>query len=136
MLLRGPSKDILNEVERNLHDALGVARNLALEPRLVPGGGAADMAVAAHLQQRAQSVTGVKQWPYAALAQALEVRARKGIFFIRKKKYMKKNYARFSPPIINPLLLPPPPSSLTGYPTHTGPELRRQHHPCAYRPAR
>lgn len=73
VLLRGPSKDILNEVERNLHDALGVARNLALEPRLVPGGGAADMAVAAHLQKRAQSVTGVKQWPYVALAQALEV---------------------------------------------------------------
>ncbi|KAK8372686.1 hypothetical protein O3P69_019102 [Scylla paramamosain] len=48
VLLRGPSKDILNEVERNLQDALGVAWNLALE-------------------------RGVRQWPYSALAQALEV---------------------------------------------------------------
>lgn len=73
ILLRGPSKDILNEVERNLHDALGVARNLALEPRLVPGGGAVDMAVSNILQQKAKGVSGVKQWPYSALAQALEV---------------------------------------------------------------
>jgi len=73
ILLRGPSKDILNEVERNLHDALGVARNLVLEPRLVPGGGAVEMAVSQALQEKAKTVSGVKQWPYTALAQALEV---------------------------------------------------------------
>lgn len=73
LLLRGPSKDILNEVERNLHDALGVARNLVLEPFLVPGGGAVEMAVSQILQEKAKSVSGVKQWPYTALAQALEV---------------------------------------------------------------
>jgi T-complex protein 1 subunit gamma len=28
ILLRGASKDVLNEVERNLHDAMGVARNV------------------------------------------------------------------------------------------------------------
>jgi hypothetical protein len=37
ILLRGASKDVLNEVERNLHDAMGVARNIATDPRLVPG---------------------------------------------------------------------------------------------------
>jgi T-complex protein 1 subunit gamma len=37
-VLRGASKDVLNEVERNLHDAMGVARNVLLDPRLVPGG--------------------------------------------------------------------------------------------------
>ncbi|XP_045111104.1 T-complex protein 1 subunit gamma-like [Portunus trituberculatus] len=73
VLLRGPSKDILNEVERNLQDALGVARNLALEPCLVPGGGAVDMAVSHVLQQKAKQLSGVKQWPYQALAMALEV---------------------------------------------------------------
>ncbi|XP_076039564.1 chaperonin containing TCP1 subunit 3 [Oratosquilla oratoria] len=73
LLLRGPSKDILNEVERNLQDALGVARNLVLEPRLVIGGGAVEMAVAQKLQEKAKSVSGVKQMPYSALAQALEV---------------------------------------------------------------
>eukprot|EP00245_Coleochaete_scutata_P004228 TRINITY_DN1651_c0_g3_i1.p1 TRINITY_DN1651_c0_g3~~TRINITY_DN1651_c0_g3_i1.p1 ORF type:complete len:415 (+),score=101.63 TRINITY_DN1651_c0_g3_i1:112-1356(+) len=40
ILLRGASKDVLNEVERNLQDAMGVARNVVVDPRLVPGGGA------------------------------------------------------------------------------------------------
>merc|ERR1719341_1597403 len=73
IVLRGPSKDIINEVERNLQDALGVARNLVLEPRLVIGGGAVEMAVSQALQDKAKSITGVKQWPYSACAQALEV---------------------------------------------------------------
>ena len=73
LVLRGPSKDIINEVERNLQDALGVARNLVLEPRLVIGGGACEMAVAHALQEKAKSISGVKQWPYSSVAQALEV---------------------------------------------------------------
>lgn len=46
ILLRGASKDVLNEVERNLQDAMHVTRNVLLEPKLVPGGGAAEMALA------------------------------------------------------------------------------------------
>ncbi len=34
-----------HQVERNLHDAMGVARNITLSPALVPGGGAVEMAV-------------------------------------------------------------------------------------------
>lgn len=45
ILLRGGSKDVLNEVERNMHDAMNVARNVMLEPRIVPGGGAVEMAL-------------------------------------------------------------------------------------------
>ena len=37
IILRGASKDILNESERNLQDALHVAKNLLLEPKLVAG---------------------------------------------------------------------------------------------------
>lgn len=37
IILRGASKDILNETERNIQDALHVAKNLILEPKLVPG---------------------------------------------------------------------------------------------------
>lgn len=33
------------ETERNLQDALHVARNIMLNPKLVPGGGAVEMAV-------------------------------------------------------------------------------------------
>jgi len=73
ILLRGASKDILNEVERNLQDALNVARNLYMEPALVPGGGATEMEVAHLLTQMAKSLNGVIQWPYKAVASALEV---------------------------------------------------------------
>lgn len=50
-------QDVLNEVERNLHDAMGVARNVALDPRLVPGGGAVEMAVARGLNDKASTVS-------------------------------------------------------------------------------
>jgi len=73
ILLRGPSKDILNEIERNLQDAMGVARNVIWNPRMCPGGGATEMAVAVGLERRAKSVEGVAQWPYRAVAEAMEV---------------------------------------------------------------
>ncbi|XP_052865263.1 T-complex protein 1 subunit gamma [Anopheles cruzii] len=67
ILLRGASKDVLNETERNLQDALHVARNLMLEPKLVAGGGAVEMAVS-------QALTSKQiQGPYRAIAQALEI---------------------------------------------------------------
>ena len=73
ILLRGPSKDILNEIERNLQDAMSVARNVIFHPRLAPGGGATEMAVATRLGQKAKSIEGVQQWPYRAVAEAMEV---------------------------------------------------------------
>jgi T-complex protein 1 subunit gamma len=73
VLLRGPSKDLLNEVERNLADAMGVARNVIKDAKLVPGGGASEMAVAAILKKKSMSIEGVEQWPYRAVVQALEV---------------------------------------------------------------
>lgn len=63
----------MQEVERNLQDAMQVCRNVLLEPRLLPGGGAVEMAVSQRLSQRSRALTGVEQWPYRAVAQALEV---------------------------------------------------------------
>jgi T-complex protein 1 subunit gamma len=73
ILLRGASKDILNEVERNLQDALHVARNIQLSPLIVYGGGAVEMEVSHLLMQKGKSMSGVLQWPYRAAAAALEV---------------------------------------------------------------
>lgn len=73
ILLRGASKDVLNEIERNLHDALGVARNVMVNPKLVPGGGAVEMELACRLMEYSQNIEGVQQWPFKALASALEV---------------------------------------------------------------
>lgn len=61
------------EVERNLQDAMQVCRNVLLDPQLVPGGGACEMAVAHALTEKSKAMTGVEQWPYRAVAQALEV---------------------------------------------------------------
>jgi len=73
ILLRGPNKDVLNEIERNLTDAMNVARNVLQEPRLVPGGGAIEMALSNALIAKSSSIEGVQQWTYRAIANALEV---------------------------------------------------------------
>jgi len=73
ILLRGASKDVLNEVERNLLDAMNVARNIYYKPMLVPGGGSCEIALSVSLGEKAKSVEGALQWPYKAAAQAFEV---------------------------------------------------------------
>jgi len=73
ILLRGASKDVLNEVERNLQDAMSVARNVLLDPYLVPGGGATEMSIAHALTVKSKSIEGIAQWPYRSVADALEV---------------------------------------------------------------
>eukprot|EP00178_Gracilaria_changii_P003037 TRINITY_DN1443_c0_g1_i1.p1 TRINITY_DN1443_c0_g1~~TRINITY_DN1443_c0_g1_i1.p1 ORF type:complete len:544 (+),score=105.03 TRINITY_DN1443_c0_g1_i1:305-1936(+) len=73
ILLRGGSKDVLMEVERNLDDAMSVARNIFMNSKMVPGGGAIEMAVANRLQTKSKTITGVSQYPYRAVAEALEV---------------------------------------------------------------
>ena len=61
------------EVERNLQDAMQVIRNVVLEPRLLPGGGAAEMAVSRALRAAADAATGVDSYPLRAVADAMEV---------------------------------------------------------------
>ena len=68
IVLRGASKDVLNEIERNLHDAMGVARNVVRDPRLVPGGGACEMAVSRGLKDRSAAIEGVGTSAETAIA--------------------------------------------------------------------
>ena len=46
-------------MERNLHDALGVARNIFSSPKLVPGGGAIEMEISKRLLESADEVKGL-----------------------------------------------------------------------------
>eukprot|EP00567_Pseudictyota_dubia_P017464 CAMPEP_0197447954 /NCGR_PEP_ID=MMETSP1175-20131217/15600_1 /TAXON_ID=1003142 /ORGANISM="Triceratium dubium, Strain CCMP147" /LENGTH=573 /DNA_ID=CAMNT_0042979535 /DNA_START=48 /DNA_END=1769 /DNA_ORIENTATION=+ len=73
VLLRGGSKDVLNEIERNLQDAMQVVRNVVYEPRLLPGGGATEMAVAMGLRRAGLKVEGVQQGPFMAVGEGFEV---------------------------------------------------------------
>lgn len=73
VILRGPSKDVINEIERNLHDAMAVARNLLLQPALVPGGGAIEAKVAVELERQAATIGSIEKYAFKALAQAFQV---------------------------------------------------------------
>jgi len=59
IVLRGASKDVLNEMERNLHDCLGVAKNLFVTGKVVPGGGAVEMELGSKLTKEAENYTGI-----------------------------------------------------------------------------
>lgn len=105
VLLRGPSKDLLNEVERNLADAMGVARNVLKDAKLVPGGGASEMAVSSILKKKSMSIEGVEQWPYRAVVQALEVIPRTlaqncGVNVIRTMTALQAKHANGENPMV------------------------------------
>lgn len=72
VLLRGPSKDLLHELDRNLADALAVTRNLLRAPLLCAGGGATEMALAVALEGAAGAGAPEDQAMARALAGALE----------------------------------------------------------------
>lgn len=73
ILLRGGSKDVLNEIERNLKDGMGVVRSLFFDPRIVPGGGATEMAIGRGLIEESKKIEDIMQLPYQSVAEALEV---------------------------------------------------------------
>ena len=59
-------------MERNLHDALGVAKNIFSEPKLVPGGGAVEMELSKQLLEKSKEIQGLEQKPFKSIAYALE----------------------------------------------------------------
>ena len=73
IILRGGSKDVLQEMDRNLQDAMCVTRNILLNPKILPGGGATEMAVSCKLNENADKIDGVMAYPYRAVAEALEI---------------------------------------------------------------
>ncbi|KAI5160117.1 T-complex protein 1 subunit gamma [Nematocida ausubeli] len=70
VLLRGPSRDIINELERNLQDALAVARNAYLSKSVVLGAGSIEMTLA-HELEITQGLTEKEKKVYMAAVEAL-----------------------------------------------------------------
>merc|ERR1712183_289525 len=64
VVLRGGSTDILNEIERNLEDAMEVVRNIVYEPKIVPGGGAIEMAISVELERKSRTMTTLEKRAY------------------------------------------------------------------------
>ena len=73
ILLRGANDMLLDEAERSITDALHSLRNILREPKIVGGGGAAEVELAEKLREYARSVGGKEQLAIEAYADALEV---------------------------------------------------------------
>ncbi len=72
ILLRGANDMVLDEAERSINDALHVLRNVMREPKIVAGGGAAEVELALRLREYARNVGGKEQLAIEAFADALE----------------------------------------------------------------
>ena len=72
LLLRGGSQRVVDEVERSVHDALMVVKDVILKPEIVAGGGAPETFAATKLRAWAKSLEGREQLAAEKFADALE----------------------------------------------------------------
>ena len=72
ILVRGGAEHIVDEVERAIHDALCVIRNVVHEPRIMAGGGAPDIEIARRLREYAATLGSKEQLAVLKYAEALE----------------------------------------------------------------
>lgn len=72
ILVRGSSRMVVDEANRSIHDALCVIRNMITDNRVVPGGGASELACSVHLRAKADEIAGIEQYAIRAFAEALE----------------------------------------------------------------
>jgi chaperonin GroEL (HSP60 family) len=73
LLLRGGTEHVVSEIERAVEDAMGVVRVTLLDGKLLPGGGAPEIALADALRAFADGVEGREQLAVVAFADALDV---------------------------------------------------------------
>ncbi len=76
IVLRGPTMNMLDDMERAIDDAVHTARVLCKDGRFVPGGGAAEMELAHRLHAFADSQKGLETYCIHKFGEALEVVAR------------------------------------------------------------
>ena len=73
ILIRGGTERIVDEAERNLHDALCVVKDVVEVPKIVAGGGAPEIEVARRLRDHAERMVGRERLAVSAFADAVEV---------------------------------------------------------------
>ena len=72
ILVRGGNQMLVAEAKRSLHDALCVVRSLVQEPRVVYGGGAAEIACSLAVAAQADQLASLEQYAFRGFAEALE----------------------------------------------------------------
>ncbi len=73
ILVRGGTELVVDEVERSLHDALCVVRNVVNNNKIVVGGGAPEVALSRELTNFGDTLAGREQLAVYAFAEALEI---------------------------------------------------------------
>merc|ERR1712194_513813 len=73
ILVRGGNQMVVDEAKRCLHDANCCVRNLIRDPRVVPGGGASEMAASLAVRTAAEEEQTIEQYSMKAFALALDV---------------------------------------------------------------
>jgi len=73
VLVRGGNQMVVDEAKRCLHDANCCVRNLIRDPRVVPGGGASEMAASLAVLSAADKEQTMDQYSMKAFANALDV---------------------------------------------------------------
>jgi len=73
LVLRGATRQTLDEHERGFQDAIGVVSLAFRDGKVVCGGGSAYISMAQHLRQRAADMGGREQMAVEAFAEALEI---------------------------------------------------------------
>ena len=72
ILLRGGTQRVVDEVERSIHDAIMVVKDVMQTPLIVPGGGAPETFIAAKLRTWAKNFVGREQLAIEKYAESLE----------------------------------------------------------------
>ena len=73
LLIRGGSQRVIDEVDRSIHDALMVVKDVIEKPEIVAGGGAPEAYAAALLKDWANNFDGREQLAIKKYAEALEI---------------------------------------------------------------
>jgi chaperonin GroEL (HSP60 family) len=73
LLIRGGSQRVIDEVDRSIHDALMVVKDVIEKPEIVAGGGAPESYAASQLKEWADSFDGREQLAIKKYAEALEI---------------------------------------------------------------
>ncbi len=73
ILIRGGTERIVDEIERAIHDALCVVRDVVRDPRIVAGGGAAEAEVAKKIRQFSDKLVGKEQLAARAFGESIEI---------------------------------------------------------------
>ena len=73
VVLRGATESLLEDCERTVDETVNTVKTLCGDPRLVPGAGAAEMAMAAKVAGFGGKVGGLEQYAVRKFAEALEV---------------------------------------------------------------